>query len=98
MYAAAAAAIRVLLVLPRVLARLRDGDGDQRRRAVELAGRLGAGGLLEPRERLGAEHAEPPGVRQVVVRRPARELEQLLEGRAVHRLRAIGLVRAPAAD
>ena len=35
--------------------------------------------LLQPLERLRADHAEPPRVREVVVRRPARQLQQLLE-------------------
>ena len=41
-----------------------------------------------------AEHAEAPRVREVVVRRPAGELEQLVERRAVDRLGLVGLVGA----
>ena len=63
-----------------------------------FGGRLRPGGLLERRERLRAEHAEAPRVGQVVVRRPARELEQLVERRAVDGRRRVGLVRAAGAD
>ena len=45
-----------------------------------------------------AEHAEAPGVREVVVRGPAGELEQLLERRAIDRLGVVGLVGAAPAD
>ena len=63
-----------------------------------LAAASGPGRLLERRERLRAEHAEAPRVGQVVVRRPAGELEQLLERLAVDRLGRVGLVRAARAD
>ena len=76
--------VAVLLVLDRVAVLDRRG-GDERRRAVELRGRLRAGRRLEPRERLRPEHAEPPRVGQVVVRRPARELEQGVQRRPVDR-------------
>ena len=69
---------------------------DQGRRAVELGRRLRPGGLLEPLERPRAEHPEAPRIGQVVVRRPARELEQLVERLAGHRVGPEGLVRAPA--
>ena len=49
-------------------------------------------------ERLGAEDAEAPGIGQVVVGRPAGELEQLVERLAVDRLGPVGLVGAPGAD
>ena len=61
---------------------------DQGRRAIELGRRLRPGGLLQPLERLRPEHPEAPGVGQVVVRRPAGELEQLVEGLSRHRRRA----------
>ena len=54
--------------------------------------------LLQPLEGLRADHAEPPRVREVVVGRPARQLEQLLERLAVDRPRVEGLDRAPRAD
>ena len=50
------------------------------------------------RERPRPDHAEAPRVREVVVRRPAGQLEQLLERLAVHRLGLEGLDRAPRAD
>ena len=72
--------------------------GDERRRAVELARRPRARRRLERLERPRAEHAEAPRVREVVVGRPARELEQLVERRRVDRARLVGLLRAPRAD
>ena len=51
-----------------------------------LAAASGPGGLLERGQRLGPDHAEAPRVGEVVVRRPARQLEQLLERLARHRL------------
>ena len=45
-----------------------------------------------------AEHAEPPRVREVVVRRPAGELEQFSEHRRVDRARAERLVRPASPD
>ena len=87
----------VLLVLDRVVGAHLAGD-HERRRAVELRGGLGPGGLLERVERLRPEHAEAPRVGEVVVRRPAGQLEQLLELLARHRLGAVGLVRAARAD
>ena len=70
--------VQVLLVLDRVAGE-RAGADHQGRRAIELRGRLRAGGLLEPLERLRADHPEAPGVGQVVVRGPAGQVEQLLE-------------------
>ena len=87
----------VLLVLDRV-AGLDDRDDDERRRAVELRRGLLARRLLQARERLRAEHAEAPRVGQVVVRRPARELEQLVERLARNRLGSVDLVRPARAD
>ena len=79
--------VQVLLVLDRV-ALEHGGDDDQRRRAVELGGALGAGGLLQRGERLRPEDAEAPGRGQVVVGRPPRQLEQRLELLAIERLGA----------
>ena len=45
-----------------------------------------------------AEHPEPPRVGQVVIRRPARQLEQLEQGLARDGVRAERLVRAAGAD
>ena len=70
--------VQVLLVLDRVAAEHARAD-DQGRRAVELRRRLGPGGLLQALERPRPEHPKAPRVGQVVVRRPARELEQLVE-------------------
>ncbi len=89
--------VQVLLVLDRVAAE-HGGDDDQGRRAVELRRALGAGRLLQARQRLRADDAEAPGRGQVVVRRPARQLEQLLELLAVERLGPEGLVGAAGAD
>ncbi len=47
---------------------------------------------------VGPHHVEAPRVREVVVGRPAGQLEQLVERLAVHRLRPVGLVRAAGAD
>src|SRR4051794_3749630 len=51
--------VQVLLVLRRIAGEDR-GDGHERRRALELACGLGAGGLLESVERERSEHAEAP--------------------------------------
>ena len=67
--------VQVLLVLDRVVAE-HAGDDDQGRGAVELRRPLGPGRLLQPLQRLGADDAEAPGRGQVVVRRPAGQLEQ----------------------
>ena len=53
-----------------------------------FARRLGPGGLLQALERLRAEDAEAPRVGEVVVRRPAGQLEQLVEHLPRHRARA----------
>ncbi len=60
---------------------------DERRGAAELLLLRALAGGDEPRERLGADHAEAPRLGQVMVRREARELEQLLDGLAVDRAR-----------
>ena len=67
------------------------GREHERRRTLELR-RLGRPGcLLQARERLRAEDAEAPRVRPVMVRRPARELEQLVDRLRGHGLRTEGL-------
>ena len=56
------------------------------------------GGGLERLARGGADHPEAPRVGQVMVRRPARELEQLEQDIVGHGVRAERLVRAAGAD
>ena len=70
----------------------------ERRRAVELGGGLGRPPPAFSRASAWAQDAEAPRVRQVVVGRPARELEQLLERLAVQRLRRRRPCRSPGAD
>ena len=53
---------------------------------------FGAAGRDEPLERLAPDHPEPPRLGEMVVRREAGELEELLDRRAVDRLRLVGLV------
>ena len=67
------------------------GDDDQGRAAVELGGALRPGRLLQPRQRRRADDAEAPGHGEVVVRRPARQLQQLLQLLARQRLGAKAL-------
>src|SRR4051812_30080811 len=90
----------VLVVLLGV-AGLLGADGDQRRRAVELGAgaRLrGLGGVLERLLGLLAQHAEPPRVREVVVRRPAGQLEELEQRRARYGVGPERLVRPARPD
>src|SRR3954469_2922656 len=90
-----------VLVVLRSIAGLLDGRGDQRRRAIELgaAARLGVlGHLLECLARDGAQHAEAPRVGEVVIGRPAGELEQLEQDVVGDGVRAERLVRAAGAD
>src|SRR3954452_13409115 len=89
--------VQVLLVLDRVSGE-RAGADDQGRGAIELGGGLGPGGLLEALQGLRADHPKAPRVGQVVVGRPAREVEDLLELLAVDRLGPVGLVGPPCAD
>src|SRR5260221_909009 len=84
----------VLLVLDELAGEHGRRD-DEGRRAVELQRLRWAGGLLQAGERLRPKHAEAPGLRQGVVGGEARELEQLEQRLARHRLRAERLVRAP---
>src|SRR5260221_3618929 len=88
--------VQVLLVGDRVAAE-RGRDDDHGRRAVELDRALRAGRLLQPRQRLRPDDAEAPGDGEVVVGRPARQLEQLLQLLARQRLRSEGLVGATGA-
>src|SRR5581483_8364897 len=82
----------VLLVLHEV-AREQGGEDDERRRAVEFR-RLGrARRFLQTVERRGAEHAEAPRLRQVMVRGKTCEREQLQQRPARDRLGAERLVR-----
>ena len=89
-----AGGVQVLLVL-HVLAGQGARADDQRGRAVELRRRLGPGGVLQPLERLRPDHPEAPGNREVVVGRPSRELEELVQHLARNRLGPVRLVRAP---
>ena len=74
------------------------GREDERRRAPQLDRLLLAGGGLERRPRLRPEEAEPPGLRQVVVGRVARQVDELPHHGLVDRLRAVLLVCPPPAD
>src|SRR5439155_14523440 len=56
------------------------------------------GRFFQPRKRRGPEHAEPPRVGQVVVGRPACQLEELLEYLALDRLGLEALDRATRGD
>ncbi len=89
--------VQVLLVLDRVAAE-RAGDDDQGRGAVELRRPLRPGGLLQARQRGRTDDAKAPGRGQVVVRRPAGQLEQLEDLLARERLRPEGLVGAARPD
>src|SRR5829696_1851527 len=73
----------------------RDHEGG---RAVELRARLGSGRLLQAREGLRPDDPEAPWIGEIVVRRPARELEQLVERLPRQRVGRIGLVRAARSD
>ena len=87
----------VLLILLEVAAECRGGD-DERRCTLELWSFCRPGGPLQARHRLRAKNAKAPGVRPVVVRRPARELEQLVDRLARNRVGSERLVRPPCAD
>ncbi len=80
----------ILLVLNEV-AREHGRREDERRRAVELHA-LRRRALLQPCERLRADDAEAPGLRQVMVRREARGVEHLEERFAGDGFRAEDLV------
>src|SRR2546429_1568697 len=85
----------VLLVLHELAGESR-GPDDERGCAVELRSLDGACALLEQPKAVGPEHAEAPRLREVVVRREAREVEKLQQRLAWNGLRAEGLVRPPA--
>jgi hypothetical protein len=87
-----------VLLVGDLVARLHDRGGDERGGAIELGGVLGPRRLLESVERGRPEHPEAPRVREVVVRRPAGELEQLVERLPVHGTGLVGLLRAARAD
>ena len=89
--------VKILLVLDRVAGQ-DAGRDDQARRPLELHSLGRPTCLLEPAQRLRAQDAEPPGLGQVMVRRPARELQQLLQRPARHRIGPEGLVRTASAD
>src|SRR5581483_10322074 len=87
----------VLLVLDE-LPRQGGGRDDERRRPLELRRLARPGARLQRLERLGPEDAEPPRLREVMVRREPRDVEQL-EKDLVGDLRAAErLVGAPALD
>src|SRR5439155_21906627 len=85
---------RVLQLVARESCR---GDHEGRR-PLELGRVAGAGRLLQALERPRPEHAEAPRLGEVVVRREAREVEQLLDLASRERLRPERLVRAPRPD
>ena len=89
--------MKVLGVLQVVALQARRRD-DEGRRTFELRRVSRAGRLLQAPERPSAEHAEAPGLREVVVGREAREVEQLLELLTRHGLLSERLVRAPRLD
>jgi len=89
--------VQILLVL-HLVARQSGGGDDERRRAPELGRFLRAGEGFEARDRGRPEYVEAPGLGQVVVRRPAREVEQLPQGRVVDRIGTVLFVRAAAPD
>src|SRR4051794_10596089 len=88
---------QILLVLDRVTGLDRRGD-HERGRAVQLRRALRPGRLLQRRQRLRPDDAEAPGVGDVVRRRPASQLEELVERLARHRVGPEGLLRSPRAD
>ena len=89
--------MQILLVGVGVAAQLRARE-DECRCSFELRGLLLSAHVLQSRQRLWAQYSEPPRLRQVVIRRPAREVEQLFDRLAVERLAAIVLVRAARAN
>jgi ABC-type polar amino acid transport system ATPase subunit len=82
----------VLLVLLEVTAQHCRGD-DKSRSPLQLRSLRRSRGLFEPFQRHRPEDAEAPGIRAVVIRRPARELEQLIQRLRRHGLRTERLVR-----
>src|SRR3954454_22922959 len=95
-----AAREKVLLVLDRVTG-LAHRYRDERRSTVELPGRAGLGSFLDGLEPLAGcwtDHPKAPRVRQMVIGRPASEVEELFERCAIDRLGPVSLVRAARAD
>ena len=88
---------QILLVLDRILG-AESGRDDERRGAIELGCRFGARCLLQPGKRARAQNPESPRVRQVMIRRPACHLEQLVQQLGWDRLCDERLVRAPGAN
>src|SRR5262245_41702383 len=89
--------VEVLLVLG-LVAGQRAGDDDKRRSALELGRRLRARGLLQALQGVWPEHPESPGIGEVVVRRPARQVEDLLELLPIDRRGPVRLMGPPGAD
>ena len=84
----------VLAILVLVAGQTRARD-DERRRAAEFRGLVRRPRRDELVERLGPQHAETPRLGQMVVRREARELEELLDRLGVDGLGLEGLVSPP---
>jgi hypothetical protein len=82
---------RVFLVLLEVAAQHARGE-HERARAVELRRFRRPCRFFQPLQGLRPEDPEPPRIRAVVVRRPARELEQLVQRLRRHGLRPEGLM------
>src|SRR3954451_4834761 len=82
----------VLFVLHELAADDSGGD-DERRRALELHGLARPAALLQRGEGLRADEAEPPGLRQMMVRRKPRNIEQLEQDVVRNRLVPERLVR-----
>jgi hypothetical protein len=87
----------ILLILHGII-RAKCGRSDERRRPVELRRCFWTGCLLQPRKRDRADNAETPRVRQMMIGRPPRQLEQRLQELWRHGLRTERLVRAPIPD
>src|SRR6266542_1110848 len=84
----------ILFVLDQIAGQRGCGE-DEGRRAVELRRLRGAGTLLEARECLPAEHTESPRLRQMMIRREARDVEQLDQCLSWNGLGPERLVRPP---
>jgi hypothetical protein len=89
--------VKVLLILLGVAGQRTGGD-DQGRSTIELRRCFRPGRLLEPLQRRWAEDAEAPRRGEVVIGRPAGQLEQIVDLLAGNRLRLEGLVGATGAD
>ena len=87
----------VLQILDLVLTPDRGGRHEGRC-PIELCCGFRARCLFQSGERRSAENAKAPRVREMVIRDPTRQLEQLVQHRPRHRLGPEGLVGAPGAD